>query len=376
MMQVVAIFLLATSVVLATGDYCPPASPQSGGMRDVMLAYMGREAWKQADFLPYVAYLDKAAGGQPKDWFYDGWLFLMFGGAPSGGAYYDGTATKPDWDYYLDLLFSPQQNLAALDRCIKEVGAQLGDPGHICPVIVMIPYLDRRNANFGDVDGDGDDESPADDNDRLKAFRWLIDQVLARWQPQAYPHLRLWGFYWMMEGIGTSDEAVVKAVADYIHAKGLGFHWIPWFGAPGFDKWAELGFDFVVMQPNFAFIRRVEGGLLPDEDRLSQCAAHCRALSMGIEMEMDGGIEGDLSKQLNLQLYLNHGVDDLDGYMKGAARAWYQGEDFIAKLYHSDRPEANRLYDDLYRFHKGTYQRRPVSLCEGAACTVNGEAAP
>lgn len=361
---------------MAAADYCPPNSAQSGGMRDIMLAYMGRDAWKQVDFLPYVAYLDKTEGGRPKDWFYDGWLFLMFGGAPSGGAYYNGTAVKADWEYYLDLLFSPHQNLSALNRCIEEIGVGLGDPGHVCPVIIMIPYLDRATKNFGDVDGDGIDENPANDADRLKAFRWLIDQVLARWQPQAYPHLRLWGFYWMMEGVDARDETVVKAVADYVHAKGLGFHWIPWFEAPGFDKWAELGFDFVVMQPNFAFMRRLEGALLPDEDRLSRCATHCRALGLGVEMEIDGGVESDLGKQLNLQLYLNHGVDELDGYMKGAARAWYQGQDSIAKLYYSNRPEANRLYDDLYRFHKGTYQRRAVSVCAGAACTVNGEAAP
>ncbi|MBC7288619.1 MAG: DUF4855 domain-containing protein [Armatimonadetes bacterium] len=359
--------------VLATGEgYCPPASARSGGMTDVMLIYMRRDAWKQADFLPYVAYLDKGRGGRPVDWFFDAWLFLMFGGAPSGATYIHGTATKADWEHYLGLLFSPDHNLAALDRCIEEVSAQLGDRQRVCPVIIMIPYLARTTKNFGDVDGDGVDENPANDADRLKAFRWLIDQVLTRWQPQAYRHLRLWGFYWMMEGIGRDDEAVVKAVAEYIHSKGLGFHWIPWFEAPGFEKWAELGFDFVVMQPNFAFIRPIEDALLPDEDRLSQCAAHCRALGMGIEMEMDSGVETDPGKQLNLQLYLNHSVDELDGYMKGAARAWYQGEDFIAKLYFSDLPEANRLYDDLYRFHKGTYQRRPVSLCEGAECTVAG----
>lgn len=77
--------------VLATAsrcqsDYCAPDSPRSGGMRDIMLAYIAPDRWASEDFLPYVAYRDKGAGGEPRDWFYDSFLFLMYAGAPSGGA--------------------------------------------------------------------------------------------------------------------------------------------------------------------------------------------------------------------------------------------------------------------------------------------------
>ncbi|MGD9519752.1 MAG: DUF4855 domain-containing protein [Armatimonadota bacterium] len=367
---------LALLPALAISDYCPPDSKQSGGMRDIMLVYLAPDSWHEADFLPYVAYLDKAAGGVPRDWFYDSWLFLMFGGAPSGGAYYRGDATKTDWDFYLDLLFAPDMNLAALDACIEKVGRQLSERDRICPVIIMIPYLTCSQINFGDVDGDGKNEDPAREEDRIKALKWCVDAILQRWQQHQYKHLQLWGFYWMNEGISTGDVAAVQATGKYVHGKGYGFHWIPWFMAPGHERGAELGFDFVVMQPNFAFMDTPRGAVVPDEDRLTQNANRARELGLGVEMELNWGVATDLGHRLNLQLYLNHGVDEIDGYMKGAVRAYYQDYDLIAQLYRSDVPACNQLYDDLYHFHKGTYQRRPVSLCEGARATLNGSEAP
>ena len=368
--------LAAVLPSVARADYCPPDSPLSGDMRDIMLIYISDGAWAVENFRPYVAYLDKQAGGQPRDWFYDSFLFLMFGGAPSGGAYYNGTATKADWDHYLGLLFSPDRCLVALDACIEEMGARLGDPDRVCPVIIMIPYLSKGLDRFGDVDGDGRDEDPADDADRVKAFHWVADAILDRWRAQTYAHLKLWGFYWMHEGASPADRATIRAVADHVHARGFGFHWIPWFRAPGYDVWRDLGFDFVVMQPNFAFIKAPGGAVVPDEGRLTDNAESCRALGLGVEMELDSQVATDPGQRLNLQLYLNHGVDDLDGYMTSAVRAYYQGYDFIAQLYRSDLPACNRLYDDLYRFHKSTYQRRAVSLCEGAPATLNGRPEP
>lgn len=359
----------------ARADYCPPDSPASGGMRDIMLAYMSKDAWTRENYRPYVAYLDKRQGGRPTDWFYDAFLLLMFSGAPSGGAYYNGTATLADWKYYLDLLYAPDKNLAALNDEIAAAGEQLKDPGRVCPVIIMIPYLSANLKDFGDVDGDGQPENPARDEDRARACNWLVDEFLRRWDPAKYPHLKLWGFYWMMEDAGPRDERLTRAVADHVHSKGLGLHWIPYYRAAGYDRWRELGFDFTVMQPNYAFTANPRGAVVPDEGRLTRNANLCRAHGLGYEMEMDSGIADSPAKRLNLRSYLNHGVPELDGYMTDAVRAYYQAEDLIASLYRSDLAECNQLYDDLYRFHKGTYTRRPVSLAEGAAARLNGQPA-
>jgi hypothetical protein len=364
------LFLMLAACSLTHADYCPPDSPASGGMRDIMLAYLQPGHWQEADFRPYVGYLDKSRGDVVTDWFYDSFLFLMFSGAPSGGAYYTGTANRDDWIFYLDLLFSAQHNLAALDACIEATGQKLGDPNHTCPVILMIPYLSPRLEHFGDVDGDGKDEDPSNDADRLKAFHWFLSQCMERWQAQSYRHLRLWGFYWMNEGIHDRETAVLNSVAGDVRAQGFGLHWIPWFKAPGYDRWRDLGLDFAIMQPNYAFMGLPRGLVVPDEDRLTQNANAAREHGLGVEMELDYSTDRDPGQRLELQLYLNHGVEELDGYMKDAVRAYYQTYDSIARLHASPLPECNRLYDDLYRFHKGTYRRRPVSLCEQARAVV------
>ncbi|MBM4047694.1 MAG: DUF4855 domain-containing protein, partial [Planctomycetes bacterium] len=369
--QLLAMIMLAAS---ALADYCPPSSPQSDGMRDIMLIYGGPGKWTKADFLPYVAYLDR--DGKPRDWFYDAYLFMMYGGAPSGQTYIDGATNKADWEFFIAEEFAADREFAALDAAIAHAAQQLRLPPPTVPVLVMIPYPSRKQTDFGDVDGDGASEDLRADAARQKAVAWFLRTFLQRWQQQTYRHLKLWGFYWMNEGIHPADEAVVRAAAGEIHRLGYKFHWIPWFNAPGVDKWRELGFDLVIMQPNYAFIHPTGGLRIPDEDRLTQAANQCRRLGMGIEMELNEALLADPAYRINLQLYLDHGDHSLDGYQAGAVRAYYQGTDTIARLCRSPLPGLRRLYDDLYHFHKGTYKRRrpyqPLHAPRGAECLVDG----
>ncbi len=338
-------------------------------MTDVMLLYMAPGRWPVQHLRPYVAYLDKQTG-KAKDWFFDGWLFLMYGGAPSKQAYINGATHKADWMFFLDLLFKPGLHLDALDKCVAQVGRELGEPDKVYPVIIMIPYPSTKQTNFGDVDGDGRSENLSEPTDRRKVVQWFVDETLARWRKRSYPHLKLWGFYWMNEGIADRDTAIVRQTCDYVHERGFRMHWIPWYVAPGYDRWRALGLDFVVMQPNFAFLQPKRGLRVPNDDRLSDNANRARAAGLGVEMELNGRETTQWQSRWNLQQYLNHGTDELDGYMNAAARAWYQGYDSVRKLYESDDPQCNRLYDDIYRFHKGAYQRRRVSLADGRPSTV------
>lgn len=374
-------FLIVSSVVSAAqGDFCPPQSRQSDGMRDIMLIYATPGKWGPDEFLPYVAYLDQ--GGQPRDWFYDAFLFLMYGGAPSGHTYIDGATDRKDWEFYLSEEFAPGREFAALDRTVGEAARLMGRAAPAVPVIAMIPYPSPKQKNFGDVDGDGTTEDLGADSSRVKAVAWFLRDFLGRWEAAKYRHLKLWGFYWMNEGIAPADEAVVKAAAGRVHALGYKFHWIPWFKAPGVEKWRELGFDLAIMQPNYAFIPPAGPMRVPDENRLSTAANICRRLGLGVEMELDMGIglgayqdvPVELRNRVNLQLYLDHGDDALDGYQAAAVRAYYQGSHVIAGLCRSRDPALRELYDDLYRFHRGEYvRRRPYQPWQPAqACLSDG----
>lgn len=359
--------LLAAEV--ASAAYCPPDSEQSGGTRDIMLLYAAPKRWPVEHLRPYVAYLDKQTG-KAKDWFFDGWLFLMYGGAPSKQAYISGATNKGDWLYFLDTLWEPGWELDALDKCIAQVGSELGDRGKTYPVTLMIPYPSVKQSDFGDVDGDGQSENLSKPQGRIKAVRWFVDEALRRWRESHFAHLKLWGFYWMNEGISGRDHLIVQETSDHVHKRGYKMHWIPWHVAPGYDQCRELRLDFAVMQPNFAFVRPKAGLRLPNEDRLTINANAARAAGLGVEMELNGREIDSPESRWNLTQYLNHGVDELDGYMNGAARAWYQSYDYVRALYESDDPECSRLYDDVYRFHKGTYRRRVVSQAEGCPCVV------
>lgn len=371
------------SAVCASGvmaEYCPPQSRQSDGMRDIMLIYAATNKWHQENFLPYVAYVDRE--GKPRGWFYDAYLFLMYGGAPSGKDYITDATNRKDWEFYIDEEFASDRELAALDATIEKAAREMDVKAPAIPIIVMIPYPSIKQKDFGDVDGDGVTENMGTDAGRRKVVAWFLRTFIVRWKDHQFKHLKLWGFYWMNEGISPPDESIVKMTAQEIHSLGYKFHWIPWFNAPGVEKWRELGFDLTIMQPNYAFIP--PAGLLrvPDENRLTIAANMCRRLGMGIEMELNMGIDMDAHKaalvdprdRINLQLYLDHGDDLLDGYQEGAVRAYYQGYNAIAGLCYSSDPALRQLYDDLYHFHKGTYKRhRPYQpLRAPEKCLVDG----
>jgi hypothetical protein len=361
----IGLLLLLAASHIACADYWPQDDPRSGGMRDVMLLYVGDQGhYSQADLMPYVAYLDKAKGGKPQDWFYDSYLFLMFSGGPSGVGYSDGLTNLKDWQYYIDTLFQPGLNLAALDAAVSEAAKTLGAPARKVPIILMMPYIHPGQKVFGDPDGSGKVLDFSNMDDARRAATWLVEETSRRFAAAGYQNLSLWGYYWMNEGIGPRDEAYVKMTAQVVHERKFGFHWIPWFNAPGVPKWRELGFDFTVMQPNYAFMP-----LPRDEQRLADAAAICRKYDMGIEMEVAYRANDETADRDNLSDYLNYGLPGVEGYMS-AVHGYYQGLQDIGRLYASDLPANNRLYRDLYLFHKGKYVRRDRSVVTGLPCEV------
>jgi hypothetical protein len=365
---------LLMAVAPAQGQYFPPGDSRAGGIRDLMLIYLGQESWTKEEFLPYVAYLGKEGGKKPLDWFYDSFLFLAYGGAPSKTTYIDGATVKTDWEFYFDqLLFCENRSLHALEACLGEVEKGLGPRGKKTPVILMLPYPSAKQRDFGDVDGDGRREDFANPEDRAKAMRWCVDQLLARWKKAQFTRIQLWGFYWMNEGINAADEAIVRATADHVHRLGFGMHWIPYFRAPGAEKCSELGFDFAVLQPNYAFME--QSGLHPNQQRLTDTARLARQYHLGIEIEMVSSISSRIERD-NLRDYLIHGADAQDGYMRQAVHAYYAGEKCIAQLCFSDLPADRELYEALYQFAKGTYVGGRQTPTQQISYRLRGQTVP
>jgi hypothetical protein len=358
----------ALGALAVRADYAR-ADPGVDGRRDVMLCYASPKAWSVEQFRPYVAYLEPQSGA-PREWFFDAWLLLQYGGAPSGADYISGPTTKSDWEHFLEAEWTSGRNLDALDTCIGQTAVVLGPPGRPQPVILMIPYPSAKQTAFGDLRGEGASADLSRPADRQRAVEWFVDEAIRRWQATPRRHLRLWGFYWMNEGISPPDHEIVKQTCAYVHAKGLKAYWIPWFRAAGFERWRELGFDVAVMQPNFAFTAPPAGLRLGDANRLSLNASLAREHGLGVEMELNDSVLTAPESRWNLRQYLNHGVPELDGYMAGVARAWYQSGDLVRRLAESGHPDCRQLYDDIFRFHRGRYAGRPASLAAGRPVTV------
>ena len=100
----------------------------------------------------------------------------------------------------------------------------------------------------------------AKSEDRVKAYKWLIDAVRAKFAEAKYKHIELIGFYVLSEELavpGTfryeykEHDITIKAAADYCHSINEGFYWVPYAMAPGIERSKDFGFDLVVMQPNY-----------------------------------------------------------------------------------------------------------------------------
>ncbi|WP_409345328.1 DUF4855 domain-containing protein [Paenibacillus sp. MBLB4367] len=346
-----------------------PAYLQPGestaGIRDLVLLYngfyeSGAGNWKKEDIIPYISYTDK--NGSPKDWFYDGVLYL--GLRTSDNARDFGiNSLFSDWQWYLDKTFAESGDMRQLNEAVKEAGAKLGDNRHKVKVVLMIPLAADTVADFGDVDGDGVSENFVAAQvgeetayaNRQKAIRWYMNEVKKRWSAGNYDRLELDGMYWLSEGISHGDRSepkLIQETRDRVHREGQKFFWIPFFAANMNFAASELGFDAAALQPNHFF----DG---TDPIRIEDTAYLARHHGLGVEMETDERMNTDEAFRARYIDYLNGGVDF--GYMTGAFKAYYQGNTALLQSSRSDNARVRELYDWMYQFVKGTYQKQSRS---------------
>ena len=320
-------------------------------MRHLCLIYHGqarREKWTAEALLPYVAYVDEQ--GKPADWLFDSFLFLEFATDSGASLYHDnGKGPYPtlgDWQWLADAWFREDTGLVGLERATATAGAALGETDRKVGVVISVPLPQRSIHAFGPLPGGSRTLDFAVEEDRREALAWYVDTVSNRFQQEGYAHLKLLGFYWTAESIPDSDNGLVEWLAETIHAKKTKFYWIPYFNARGVEGWRERGFDAMMLQPNHFFHEESK------PSRLADTARRAIAMGSGVEMEFD-------DRAYNSELFRGHFYDYLDagakyGWMKGAVQGWYEGGGTIKRML--AHPETGRaLYDDLYRFIKGTY---------------------
>ena len=293
------------------------------------------------EYMPFVGYYDR--GGKLADTFFDSFLFL-----PYGAYVNEENGDFAAWNAYVDNVFAEDANINALSEAAGRVSEGLGRDVRVS-VFFSILYTWPDKTSFGDVDDDGVIEDFSKAEDRKKAIKWIIDEQLSRFEAGGYDNLDLLGFYWYEEQVTYTDPhelELIRYASDYVHSLGYKLMWIPWYCAPGYTDWKELGFDMACMQPNYAFSGQAT------VERLYDNAETTRRLGMCVEIEI-----GQYDAQADILRYKEYlAVGAETGYMD-AVKCYYQAGmpgAFYAAWKSAD-PFVNSVYHDTYLFAKGKY---------------------
>jgi predicted small lipoprotein YifL len=180
------------------------------------------------EFLKYVGYYE---GEKLTDTFFDTFLF-----SPCSNFTNDADKiTLKGWKFYVDSQFVAERNINALNAAVKTVGDGLGKNDLKVNVLFLILRTNPKKADgsvntFGDIDGDGKDDSFDKIENRRKALKWMVDTQLKKYKDAGLDRLNLTGFYWQEEHIVTDDPQDIELIqwtADYVHKLGYKFMWIP-----------------------------------------------------------------------------------------------------------------------------------------------------
>ena len=321
---------MVTMVVTTVGAEYP--TPEEAGFHHCALIYE-RDVRGPEELARYVADDD--------GWLFDAFLFLHQR-ALSGQSTMNGTTDRADWECQLDAWFAPGRDLHALDAAIE---AARPAHGPVAPrqVILSIPYPNPQVTDFGDVDGDGVSEDLGTEEGRTTVAQWYIAEAQRRFAGAGYRNLELWGLYWMNEGAADADIALARVFSDAVHAAGKRVLWIPWFMAPNWERWREMGVDVAIMQPNYAFLTTHGGSVRRNRLIVNARAARREGLGVEIELPMAWRLPG---APLLFRHYLRDGAPDREGYQQ-AATAYYLGRDAVEELAGSPDPAERAIYDDL-----------------------------
>lgn len=350
--------MIIVAAALASVCCTAPLRQKEIQSSDLVLIYTGGAgeiSWNKEEISDYAVYTDK--DGQ-KHWLFDGFLFLRVWDAWGKDSTDVGycwsfkypSSAKSDWERLMEYYFTDGLAVSALDEAIADAVPELGCPPYKREVVMAIPYpseyyISSKNEGgstyWGELDGRQLDFSRVED--RFSACKWYIDYVLAKFDAAKYRYLELTGFYWIHEETTGTDEELIRMVSDYVHSKGYPLSWIPWFHAPGFEGWRDLGFDNCWEQPNYFF-----HDYNPYEC-LAQTCDDAKALGMGVELEFDEQVlehpEWGEPRAGMLRDYMN--VFKEEGAWEGLPVAYYQSWQALRELKLSGNPVDMELYHEV-----------------------------
>lgn len=390
-----------------TGDIFLPApkynryafTDQSKGIQHEMLIYSGWDYSQQPtyktvdDLIRTITYVDEA--GQIKDWLFDSLTFLPHPTLDSEGKlplYIEGTAPEnyseqTGWLKYIEHTLNglnsadEPHNLDALDIAAGQAKKSLNDPNKKIGVKMSILPPVHVKDNWGEINGKpihftpeasgGNEEAIAN---RRAAVEWYVNKAIELFEAQNYEHITLDGFYYYDEVIYESLDplaaATIQEITDVVKTTGKQIYWIPLFQAQGFHKWESFGFDYAIMQPNYAFSPS-------DTSRLTESAELSKLYGLGVEMELGGAAETSDSYLTKFKEYLVRGSASDLGYQNSSLIGWYMSTNALVDLSRNVN-DTRYLYDAVYQFVKGNkidfsegISGKPVSLSYRNANLVN-----
>lgn len=339
------------------------------------------DTWTEDRAEAHVTYTDEK--GQ-EHWLFEAFIFWAGHDHKRGGLNFaiagrGGSAVKESWLDWIDYWFNEETGaVKVLDRTIGNAKKRLGDPSFRHSVVATLPtpimfetFGDKNSSTvyWGEIDGRQMDFSKLED--QIAAFRWMIDQIRAAWDKVAPKHLDLAGFYIIDEELYCTPESfnyqyklwdkLLPPVAEYAHSMNYGMYWIPYYMAPGYEHWKELGFDMAYMQPNHYWDW---DGKKPFENTISEI----KMLGMGMELEFEGTHGEGVRPCSSILARLVNGeknpradanramLRDYFRYFKEAGfygnvpLAIYTGTDAMHELASSTDPEDAAMYHEFCRF--------------------------
>lgn len=274
--------------------------------------------WTPQRFAPHVSYSDSEGEHWLFDAFlctegYDGVRGLTMSIQAGGRA----SAIKESWEELLDYWFLTA--LPALDQAVGTVAQRKGAPPSPRYVVITLPdpimfqvFSDRSSstAYWGSLDGEVMDFSKLEHQE--KAYRWFIDQCRERFRSLSPRYLELAGFYVLSEELplaksfydklgltaDTNDtwnaaykrwESILPDTAAYLKSCREGLYWIPYYYAPGYRVWKQLGFTEAWMQPNHYWDTE-------NQHPMSRTVNALRQSGLGMELEFEYSMVYDQMK--------------------------------------------------------------------------------